>query len=142
MTEGLHVSKKTNVKKKTCNESDHQAHYPVSNCDHQWMSWKEYKNRGEKNYTCLSKIVSQLPTTSDSETSCSGETMSPLPKAQIFLHSVKPVLSLTVGNFQFLKQSSKTTGKCAPTKDFLYTALLTISTRWLKAEPSHLHCYL
>lgn len=78
----------------------------------------------------------QLP--SYSETSCSGETMSPLPKTPVSLyslHCVKPALSLTVWPFQFLKQPSGTTCKYAPTKIFPYiagfapAALLTISRR-------------
>lgn len=63
---------------KSCSRSDHLAHSPVFNCGQKWMPGKEYKNRARKGY--FSTILSQLPTIFYSETSCSDETMSSLPK--------------------------------------------------------------
>lgn len=78
----------------------------------------------------ISQKYSQLPTLSYSETSCSDETTSPLPKTPVSLsslHTIKPALSLTV--WPFLKQSSGTTCKCAPPKSF-HTQLAALQLRW------------
>lgn len=151
MAKGPHFSVNDKPKKiweKSFSGSDCLAHYPVSNCCHKWMTGKEYKNRPRKWY--FSKILSQLSTTSYSEISCSGETMSPLPKTPISLSSpcsVKPARSLRIYPFQFLKQSGGTTIKCAPTEVFPYTAgflpaLLTVSMRCWQADLSQLCCCL
>lgn len=88
----------------------------------------------------ISQKYSQLPTISYSETSCSGETTSPLPKTPVslsFLHSIKPAPSLTV--WPFWKKWSGTT--CKSTKVFPYTTgcpravLVTISRRCWQVEP-------
>jgi len=82
VAKGPHFSRVDILKKKklakSCSRSDHLAHSPVFNCGQKWMPGKEYKNRARKGY--FSTILSQLPTIFYSETSCSDETMSSLPK--------------------------------------------------------------
>lgn len=124
MTKGPCFSRKNIPKKKIekkCSRSDHLAHNPASNCGQKWMPEKECRNRARKGYFSIilsfqGFLTHKLPAL---EKPCPlfQKTHPSVPSSECKVSNEPNSLALC-----FLKQSSRITCKCAPTKVFPYEA--------------------